>query len=172
MFFNLVIRWSFDVPRYFIDSSKSIEVFFVRINSNKLTTKFLSYLFLFHSQYFCQYDHHQLLLQVYSYENVNKYYKPKHYFVFSPCLFSPSNELIICASTDCSFVKIISYCSNPNLVLNLCANVVLQYIITLVDNLSLKSLLGLLFLVHQLVYIYGFMVSKKFYCNFLNIFMI
>ena len=161
----------FDVPRYFIDSFNSIKVFFVRINSNKPTTKFLSYcyffFFLFHSQYFCHYDHYQLLLQVYSYENVNKYYKPKHYFVFTPYLFSPSNELIICASTDCSFVKIVSYCSNPNLVLNLCANVVLQSII-----LSLKSLLGLLFLVHQLVYIYGFMVSKKFYCNFLKIFMI
>ena len=161
----------FDVPRYFIDSFNSIKVFFVRISSNKPTTKFLSYcyffFFLFHSQYFCHYDHYQLLLQVYSYENVNKYYKPKHYFVFTPYLFSPSNELIICASTDCSFVKIVSYCSNPNLVLNLCANVVLQSII-----LSLKSLLGLLFLVHQLVYIYGFMVSKKFYCNFLKIFMI
>ena len=125
------------------------------------------FFFFFFSQYFCHYDHYQLLLQVYSYENVNKYYKPKHYFVFTPYLFSPSNELIICASTDCSFVKIVSYCSNPNLVLNLCANVVLQSII-----LSLKSLLGLLFLVHQLVYIYGFMVSKKFYCNFLKIFMI
>ena len=32
-------------------------------------------------------------------------------------LYSPSNELIIFVSTDCSFVKITSYCLNPNVVL-------------------------------------------------------
>ena len=40
-------------------------------------------------------------------------------------MFSPSNELIIFVSTDCSFLKMISYCLNPNFVLNLCADVVL-----------------------------------------------
>ena len=36
----------FDVSKYFIDSYKNIKVFFVRINSNKLTTKFFFYCFL------------------------------------------------------------------------------------------------------------------------------
>ena len=38
--------WLLNVPKYFIDSSKNIKVFFARINSNKLTTKFLYYCFL------------------------------------------------------------------------------------------------------------------------------
>ena len=46
------------------------------------------------------------------------------------------NEFIILVSTDCPFVKITSHCLNPNLVLNLYANVVLQSIITLIANSS------------------------------------
>ena len=36
----------FNVFKYFIDSLKNIKVFFVRINSNKFTIKFLFYCFL------------------------------------------------------------------------------------------------------------------------------
>ena len=34
------------------------------------------------------------------------------------CIFSSLNELIIFVSTDCFFVKMTSYCLNPNLVFN------------------------------------------------------
>ena len=58
-------------------------------------------------------------------------------------MFSNSNECIVFVSTDCSFVKIISYYLSPNFILNLCAGVVLQSIITLIDKFSLiKILLG------------------------------
>ena len=40
-------------------------------------------------------------------------------------MFSNSNELINFVSTDFSFVKMTSYCLNPNFVLNLCVDVVL-----------------------------------------------
>ena len=57
-------------------------------------------------------------------------------------MFSPY-ELIIFVSTDCSLVKIISYCLNPNFVLNECADIVLQFIIILTDNFpSIKILLA------------------------------
>ena len=62
-------------------------------------------------------------------------------------MFFPSNEHIIFVSIDFSFIKIISYCLNPNFVLNLCANVVLQ--------LSIKIMLGC-FLDHLLIYVYEF----------------
>ena len=51
-------------------------------------------------------------------------------------MFCPLNELISFNSTDCSFVEITSYYLNPNHYLNLCANVVLQSIITLTANFS------------------------------------
>ena len=40
------LRRLFDVSKYFSDSFKNVKVFFFRINSNKLTTKFLFYCFL------------------------------------------------------------------------------------------------------------------------------
>ena len=46
----------------------------------------------------------------------------------------PSNEVIIFISTNCSLVKITSYCLNPNLVLKLCAATVLQSMIILIVN--------------------------------------
>ena len=64
-----------EVPKYFIDSFKSITVFFVRISSNKLRSKFLFYCFL--SPYFIvnvsiygYIDFYQFLLQLYSHENI------------------------------------------------------------------------------------------------------
>ena len=56
------------------------------------------------------------------------------------------NELIIFVSTDCSFVKMTSYRLKPNLVLNLWAIIVLQFIITLIANFSsIKILLTCFF---------------------------
>ena len=79
------------MSKYFIDSSKNIKVFFLRINSNKLTIK----------------------SKLQSFLNLQ------------------------------SFVKMTSYCLIPNLVLNLWANVALQFIITLISNFfSLKILLS------------------------------
>ena len=49
-------------------------------------------------------------------------------------MFFPSNELLNFVSNDCSSVKMISCCLNPNLVLNLCATVALQLIITFATN--------------------------------------
>ena len=59
-------------------------------------------------------------------------------------------------STDCSFVKMTSYCLNPNLALNLWVDVVQQSIITLIATfLSIEILLHC-FLVLLLVYIFHF----------------
>ena len=61
-------------------------------------------------------------------------------------MFSPSNELFSFISTDCFLVKMTSYCSNPNLVQNLCVAVALHSIVTLVANfLLIKILLGSFF---------------------------
>ena len=61
-------------------------------------------------------------------------------------MFSSSNELFIFVSTDCSLFKMASYCLNPNLVLNLCAAVVLKSIITLIANfMRFKTLLDCFF---------------------------
>ena len=61
-------------------------------------------------------------------------------------MFSPSNELIIFVSTDCSFVRVTSYYLNPNLFVNVWADVVLQSVITLIANfLSIKVLLDSFF---------------------------
>ena len=61
-------------------------------------------------------------------------------------MFPPSIEPIIFVSANYSFVKITSYCLNPNLVLNLYAAVALQYLITLVANsLCVKILLACFF---------------------------
>ena len=46
-YFSQLIRGLFDVPEYLNDSFKNMKIFFVRINSKKLATKFLLYCFLF-----------------------------------------------------------------------------------------------------------------------------
>ena len=58
-------------------------------------------------------------------------------------MFSPSNEFFF-VSTDCSLVKMTSYYLNPNLLVNLYAGVVVQFIINLVGNcLHLKIMWGM-----------------------------
>ena len=66
-----------------------------------------------------------------------------HIFSFKwSFLFQMNSFLIIFVSTNFSFVKMILYCLNPNLVLNLGATVVLQSLITLIANFaSIKVLL-------------------------------
>ena len=76
-------------------------------------------------------------------------------------MFSPSNKLFIFVSTDCSLVKMTSYCLNPNFVLNLYVDVALQSMITLVANsLRIKISLGG-FLIHVPVHIYVFYGRKS-----------
>ena len=58
-------------------------------------------------------------------------------------MFSLSNEIIIFVSSDC---KMASYCLSLNFVLNLCAAVVIQSIITSLSNsLCIKTLLDCFF---------------------------
>ena len=71
-------------------------------------------------------------------------------------MFSPLNKIFIFVRIDCSLDNMTLYCLNPNLVINLCAAVVLQSTITLVAiSLYIKVLLSL-FLFHLLVHIYVF----------------
>ena len=70
-------------------------------------------------------------------------------------MFFPSSELFY-VSTDNSLVKMALHYFNPNLVLNLCAAVVLPSMITLIaDSLSIKIQLDC-FLVHPLVHCFRF----------------
>ena len=70
-------------------------------------------------------------------------------------MFFPSNEHLNFVSNDCSSVKMISCCLNLNLVINLCATVALQLIITFADNyLHVIICICVVFLVYQLVHIY------------------
>ena len=72
------------------------------------------------------------------------------------CMFSLSNELFIFIRIGRCLVKMKPYCLNLNYVLNFCAAVGLQPIITLAANFfCIKFLLGC-FLVYLLVNIYGF----------------
>ena len=71
-------------------------------------------------------------------------------------MFSSSNVLINFVSTDCSFVKMTSYCLNPNLVLNLRGDVALQSTITLIANFLFIKILLTCFLDLLLVHIYVF----------------
>ena len=72
-------------------------------------------------------------------------------------MFFPSNELLNFVSSGCSSVKMISCCLNTNLVLNLCAAVDLQLIITFATNyLHVIICICVAFLVYQLVHIYFF----------------
>ena len=139
MFFSRLLN----VSKYFIDSSKDIKVFFVRINSNRFTTKllfycFLSYCFLslFRSKYFCRYVHfHQFLLRAFGHENISQSYNLEHFIVFVYFLLQ-MNSLFLLAVIVVFFVKMASHCLNPILVLNLWGDVVLQFIITLTDIFS------------------------------------
>ena len=59
---------------------------------------FISLVFLLLNQYFSPCIHfHQFLLRAYSHESISQSY--------NLIIFSPSNKLIILASTSCSFVK-------------------------------------------------------------------
>ena len=74
-------------------------------------------------------------------------------------MFSPSNELVIFGNTGCSFVKVISYCLNPNFVLNACVGVILQSVITLIDNFpSIKIVLGCFFGLSTSSYLFFYMI--------------
>ena len=148
-----MIRQLFNLPKYFIDSSKNIKVFFVRISSNECSAKFCFIAFL--SLYFIvsisvnMIIFINFLLQVYNHENINQSY--------CVCLLSPSNELFIFVSKHCSLITMTSYYLNYIFVLNLCAPVALQSMITLITN-SFWIIISVrfLFLVHLLVHIFGF----------------
>ena len=66
-------------------------------------------------------------------------------------MFSPSNALFIFFTINCRLLKMTSNFLNANLVLNLCAVIALQSMITLIATyLTIKNLLDC-FLAHQLV---------------------
>ena len=71
-------------------------------------------------------------------------------------VFFPSKEGFIFVSSDCSLVKLTSFCLNPNLVLHLCAAVFLKSIIILVISSFSITILSDCFLIHLLVHIYVF----------------
>ena len=79
--------------------------------------------------------------------------KPKT--LFFVCIFSLSNEVNFLFSTDCSFVKMTSYCLNTKS-LNLWADVVQQSIITLIATFFSIEILLHCFLVLLLIYIFLF----------------
>ena len=123
IFSSQLIRWFFDVPEDFVGSFKNIKLFFVRINSNKLTAKLMFYCILIFyfkvriALWTFHYDHFHLFpLQVYSHKNINQLCNLKYLL----CLHVFSLKWIIFASTDCSFVKVTPHCLNPNLILSLC----------------------------------------------------
>ena len=98
-----------DICKYLIDSFKNVKVFCIRINANKLKTKFLFYCFLsFYSNscfvyllliIFFHYDHfHQFVLQIYNHENINQFYNLEHYIVFA-CFFFQMTSLFLSALT-------------------------------------------------------------------------
>ena len=94
------------------------------------------------------------------------------------CIFSPSIELIIFISIDCSFVKMTWNCLNLHLVLSLCADVVLQSIITLIANfLSIKIQLHCFFVLLSSSYLcfpwfewYFIVISHKFFDSILLVY--
>ena len=86
-FFSHLIRRLFYGSEYFIDSFKNVRMFFVRISSNKLTTKFLCYCFL---------SFHFIVNFIIFIKSI-LYSNTQYYF----CMFSPSNGLFLFASTDC-----------------------------------------------------------------------
>ena len=94
-FFSLL----FNVSKYFIHSFKSIKVFFVRTNSNELTTKFLFYCFLFPLSFYFSVNisvavsifinfHCKLIV-------MKILVNPKLKTLYCACIFSRSIELII-----------------------------------------------------------------------------
>ena len=110
MSFSQLIRRLFDMSKYLANSFKNIKVFFERINSNKFTTKILFCCFL--SFYFKVNISVTLTIVINFYCKLNQSYN-----LYYVCMFSSSNELSIVFSNDCSFLKITSYCLDPNLVL-------------------------------------------------------
>ena len=63
--------------------------------------------------------------------------------MFACFLFQINFSIFV--SNYCSLVELTSYCLNPNLVLNLCPAIVLQSMIVLTANLSIKILLSYFF---------------------------
>ena len=158
-----------------IAPKKYLKKFFVRVNYNNLTITFFvlfCYVFLFHSQYlfFAMINFHQFLFWAYSHENINQFYNLTHCVVFA-CLLLQINSLFL--YTDCSLVKMTSFCLHPNLVLNLHVAVVLQSIIALAANsLHIKVLLDCFFGLSTSSYLMFSMIWKILYCSDLQIFMI
>ena len=125
--------------------SKSLLSETILTNIQPISCSFAFWIFVLWSIFPSRCVHfYQFVLRGYSHENISKFYNLKHYYYV--CIFSPSSKLIIFVSNNCSCVKIILYCLNPNLVLNLCAYVVLEYIIILTANFSsIKILLNCIF---------------------------
>ena len=98
-----MIRWLFDVSKYFTEIFKHIHVFFVKINSNKCKGKFLFYCLL--SFYFIVNISVSMtifvnfLLQFDSHKYINQSYNLTYYIVFACFLleinFSHFSVLII-----------------------------------------------------------------------------
>ena len=132
---------------YFIDGFKDIKLLFVRINSNKLKTKFFFYCFL--SLYF------MVNISIIITKFFNFYCKlvimkmnsvALLSFEFWVCISSPSNVSFIDFDTDCSLVLITSCKLNPKFILRLHDLFVLQPIITFNAKSLRKNLLfGCLF---------------------------
>ena len=131
------------MSKYSINILKNIKVFIVWINSDKLTTNFLFYCFLsfsFHSQYFCRRVHfHQFLWWANCHENITQLYDLKHYIVFAYFFLHMSSFFFLLTLTVLLLKS--HHNLNPSLVLNLCYDVVLQVIITLIANFpTIKNL--------------------------------
>ena len=80
--------------------------------------------------------------------------------MFACFLFQINFSIFV--SSYCSLVELTSYCLNPNLVLNLCAAIVLQSMIVLIANLSIKILLSYFFGSSTNLYI-CFLWSQKYF---------
>ena len=113
------------------------------------------FVFSFRRQYFCHCVHFpQFLLRAYNHVNISQFYNLKHYILFAYFLIQ-MNSLFLLGLIVLLF-KMTSYCLNPNLNLNLCADVVLQSIITLTANSSSIKILLHSFSVRLLFHIYVF----------------
>ena len=126
---------------------------FVKINSRKLTTNF--FFCCFFPFYFC-FHFHQSLFRAYNHKIASQSYNLKSCIVFS--YFLLQNDLVILVSTDCSFVKITSYCLKLNFLLNLWADLVLKSIIVFTVNFSSIKILLHCLLIQLLFRIYVFYV--------------
>ena len=103
---NLLFSWLFNVSKCFINSSKNIRAFFVRIISNKPTTKLLFYCFL--SFYFI--DNTSVAVPI-SPISIASLCLCKYKSILQPktlycvCIFYPSDKFIILVSTDIFLLK-------------------------------------------------------------------